>query len=1072
MYEKIDNLLTQIVNTADNNISTIVSILDDYEQEYIASLFNRDQLKFSNINSHDLQIKLNALTIFIYKIYNTPDLNKQYFESRPETLTRLLEIAFGLYSNIIRENPENYEVRDVVLTSIYGILSDKVVELDYSLQQYLASRSKIIKDTKTNKIFNDVWALFLYLSKNIASAVDLNTINLLSSSIDTALNDIQDEMLMQELPSIQDGINISIIANLVYILQEYYYYLLHGKLSDGGRFLDKLHTYMYNAAKYAELINDNKTKTIIILLKVALEKLHERSLWQIANITPTIHKFVSHLIQAQDSFVLNLLPSQQKIASNLFSSKKSIVINMPTSSGKTLLAQLYILYKMQQYQIGNEFPLACYVVPTNALINQVKKKFEKDYSGLGFIIETVLPFYQSDELENQILEDKNINILIVTPEKLDFMIRSNHPALQKLRLIVMDEAHNIADETRGSKFELLLAGIKQERPDIDFLLLSPFIENAKEIAEWLGDSTFNSVGISAEWTPNKQFIGYFHHTNTAANITYIPSARNNIVSDKVIIPISNNPNDVKKFMGESRVNGVHRLISMIEQYKNMGNILILCESPASTEKYAKNILEYLKKRNTPRVNRNDNAIRDAICIIKLEEEGHDILIECLEYGIAYHHARMSDLIKSTIEELMIDQKINFLLATTTLAQGMNFPVTTVIFNFYKRRLATEKMPANEFWNIAGRAGRAFIDCEGHILLKQTRAEDSEEILYNIIRDYIETDIKEIMSSLAGFFEQINSSTELNLTLLETPAATNFVQYLNHILRVVHDYNFQLDTASLQSILNNSLVYSQQNKHLGFMESQGRVREFCNKYIEHLKGKSPATLKLADLSGISDISLSKLYSEYKKFVEQLESNNANTDKNKKASSLILDSENSHYLGQIIYMLNQVPEFKLSFGMNGDEFNSEMIAKMVIGWVGGDSIEKIAHDNYVPNPKVDFNEFLSKCNKYINSKMKNFIPWGISVYQTVSSDREDTRSANLPSFIYYGVNNTEMAILSKVGVPRSALKTVKSVLEKEGFGQITIENMDSIKQTIKQTSLQTYTAHAGEKGQTVYQLVQKI
>lgn len=106
------------------------------------------------------------------------------------------------------------------------------------------------------------------------------------------------------------------------------------------------------------------------------------------------------------------------------------------------------------------------------------------------------------------------------------------------------------------------------------------------------------------------------------------------------------------------------------------------------------------------------------------------------------------------------------------------------------------------------------------------------------------------------------------------------------------------------------------------------------------------------------------------------------------------------------------------------------------------------------------------------MKNFIPWGISVYQTVSSDREDTRSANLPSFIYYGVNNTEMAILSKVGVPRSALKTVKSVLEKEGFGQITIENMDSIKQTIKQTSLQTYTAHAGEKGQTVYQLVQKI
>lgn len=1071
-YEKIENLLAQIVNTEDSNISAVASILDDYEREYISGLFNRDQFKFSNIDSNDIQIKLNALTIFIYKIYNTPDLNKRYFDNRPEMLTRLLEIAFGLYGNIIREEPKTYEIRDVVLTSIYGILSDKVVELDHSLQQYLASQCNIEKETKIDKMFNDTWVLFLYLSKNIASKIDLATINTLSSSIDKALNDLQDEMLAQEAPSIQDGIHISIIANLIYIFQEYYYYLLHGKLSDGGRFLDKLQTYMYNAAKYAELINDNKTKIIVVLLKTALEKLYQRSLWQIANITPAIHQFISHLIQEQDKFILNLLPSQQKVASDLFSSKKSVVINMPTSAGKTLLAQLYILYKMQQYQIGNEFPLACYVVPTNALINQIKKKFEKDYKGLGFTIETVLPFYQSDELENQILQEKNINILIVTPEKLDFMIRSDHPALKKLRLIVMDEAHNIAEKTRGSKFELLLAGIKQERPDIDFLLLSPFIENAKEIAEWLGDSAFNSVGISAEWTPNKQFIGYFHHTNTVANITYVPSARNNIVVDKVIIPISNNPNDIKNFMHDSSISGIHRLIPLLEQYKLMGNILVLCESPGNTEKYAKKFLAYLQKKNTPRINAQNIAIRDAIGIIKLEQEGHDTLIECLEYGVAYHHARMSDLIKSTIEELMIDQNINLLFATTTLAQGMNFPVTTVIFDFYKRRGASEKIPANDFWNIAGRAGRAFIDNEGHILLKQTKADDSEETLGQITRDYIETDIKDIMSSLVDFFEQIDSSTELNLNFLETPAATNFVQYLNHILRVVHNYNFQLDTASLQTILNNSLVYSQQSKRFGFMESQAKVRGFCNKYIEHLKEKTPASLKLADLSGISDISLSKLYSEYRKFLEQLKADNANTDVNKKASNLILNSENPHYLGQIIYMLNQIPEFKLSFGLNGDQFNSEMIAQMVISWVGGDSIEKIAKDNYKENPKVDFNEFLSKCNKYINSTMKNFIPWGISVYQTVSDDRQDTRSANLPSFIYYGVNNTEMAILSKIGVPRSALKTVKSVLEKEGFGQITIENMDMIKQTFKAFNLNTYVKHAGETGQTIYQLVQKI
>lgn len=55
-------------------------------------------------------------------------------------------------------------------------------------------------------------------------------------------------------------------------------------------------------------------------------------------------------------------------------------------------------------------------------------------------------------------------------------------------MIIMDEAHNLGDESRGSKFELVLAAAKQKMKEANFLLLSPFISNADEIGEWLADS--------------------------------------------------------------------------------------------------------------------------------------------------------------------------------------------------------------------------------------------------------------------------------------------------------------------------------------------------------------------------------------------------------------------------------------------------------------------------------------------------------------------------------------------------------------------------------------------------------
>src|SRR5690606_6923292 len=148
-----------------------------------------------------------------------------------------------------------------------------------------------------------------------------------------------------------------------------------------------------------------------------------------------------------------------------------------------------------------------YVVPTNALVNQVRRDLNTVFESYGYRIETTLPYYQVDDIEDQILTETHIDIIVTTPEKLDFLVRKPHPSLDNLRLVVLDEAHNLSDETRGAKIELLIATIKQRRRDVNFLLLSPFIRNAKEIAEWIAGSKQSSTALTFTWYPTKQFIG-------------------------------------------------------------------------------------------------------------------------------------------------------------------------------------------------------------------------------------------------------------------------------------------------------------------------------------------------------------------------------------------------------------------------------------------------------------------------------------------------------------------------------------------------------------------------------------
>jgi helicase len=170
---------------------------------------------------------------------------------------------------------------------------------------------------------------------------------------------------------------------------------------------------------------------------------------------------------------------------------------MPTSAGKTLVAEFAIVQGLAL----NPDATVAYVVPTRALVNQITLRLRTDFAPLRMNVEAAVPVFELDPVEDALLRGGRIHVLVTTPEKLDLLLRQGHPSVRDIALLVADEAHNIGDGERGARLELMLGSVKRERPSARFLLLSPFLPNADDLAAWLGDDPRATVSVS--WKPTE-----------------------------------------------------------------------------------------------------------------------------------------------------------------------------------------------------------------------------------------------------------------------------------------------------------------------------------------------------------------------------------------------------------------------------------------------------------------------------------------------------------------------------------------------------------------------------------------
>ncbi len=183
--------------------------------------------------------------------------------------------------------------------------------------------------------------------------------------------------------------------------------------------------------------------------------------------------------------ILNLRPSQKKsIEKGLFENNNNQIVCTPTGSGKTLVAELAMLDV-----ILNKKQTVIYIVPLKALASEKYKEFFENYSN-DFKVRISIGEIKNEKYTN------DYDLLIVTAEKLDSLIRNDKSFISTLGLLIVDEIHLLNDDKRGPTLEILLSIFKVKYPKVRIIGLSATIGNSSEIANWL-----NADLIEDSWRP-------------------------------------------------------------------------------------------------------------------------------------------------------------------------------------------------------------------------------------------------------------------------------------------------------------------------------------------------------------------------------------------------------------------------------------------------------------------------------------------------------------------------------------------------------------------------------------------
>ena len=387
----------------------------------------------------------------------------------------------------------------------------------------------------------------------------------------------------------------------------------------------------------------------------------------------------------------SLYPPQSQALRKGLLEGKSLVLSCPTASGKTFIATLAIINALKNFK-GK----VLYVVPLIALANE-KYNYYKNFKD-GYFKAAV----SIGDLDSNSPWLSGYELIVSTTEKLDSLIRHGSSWMSDISLIIVDEIHLINDPSRGPTLEVLICRLRELNKNAQILGLSATISNAVELAEWLGADL-----VESEFRPVKLYEGFYANSK----INFLEKIAYRLTDDQPEIAIMQNTLIMKK------------------------QALFFVSTRRSAESLAEKITLQINVSTTDK-KALDSLSREALSALEVPTHQCKRLALCLKHGVAFHHAGLVSKQRRLIEDNFRSGLIRFIVATPTLAMGVNLPAFRVVIRDIKRYYAGQGsvyIPILEYKQFVGRAGRPQYDEFGESIIVSKSLSEAEELVEHYIK---------------------------------------------------------------------------------------------------------------------------------------------------------------------------------------------------------------------------------------------------------------------------------------------------------------------------------------------------
>lgn len=357
----------------------------------------------------------------------------------------------------------------------------------------------------------------------------------------------------------------------------------------------------------------------------------------------------------------------------------------PTSAGKSFLLEKWIEKVVTEAETSTIF----YIVPTRALISQVEKDIR---SLLG---EEILLRTSITTLPLSFSKRRDHNIFVYTQERFHlYLLNGTLPT--NAELVILDEAHKMGDDTRGILLQQVLELSSVKFPMAKFLFASPSTKNPETLLSFAptGSATVSLSGSASTVNQNLYWVKQKNRKPQNWEILSLLDGEPVFAGD---IELPSKPSISQKLAFIA-----HRLCG-----DEPGNVIYVNRA-ADAENTAELIYQLIGDNLEP-----DEELIALSDFCEKAVHPDFLLRKFLVRGVAFHYGNIPQLVREEVERLFTIGKIKFLICTSTLIEGVNLACRN-IFLRHPKRGNFELMRPEDFWNLAGRAGRWGKEFQGNI----------------------------------------------------------------------------------------------------------------------------------------------------------------------------------------------------------------------------------------------------------------------------------------------------------------------------------------------------------------------